>query len=150
MDKMRLVKKLIRKYGTNNPFELCEYLDFIVVKAPLSGIRGCCQRKQKNTIIYIDSRLPEYVQLFVCAHELYHALCHKDLNRLYMDTYTLMVSSKYEIASNQFAVCLLYPDDSELYELLEMPIERAAAIMGVEISEAEYRLNLVVKQLEKV
>ena len=143
MDKMLLARKLIQKYQTNNPFELCDYLNIMVIHLPLINIRGFFQYVLRNRIIYIDENLSEKEQTFVCAHELYHAIAHKDVNRIFMDQHTYQLSSRYEISADQFAVCILFPNDSDLTDYIDYPIEQIANMMGVPPHLAEYRMELI-------
>lgn len=143
MDKMLLVKKLIKQYGTNNPFELCDYLDIIVIQTHLVGVRGFFQYTIRNKIIYVDNTLSEHEQTFVCAHELYHALKHKNINRIFMNYYTHQIGCRYETAADHFAVCMMYPDDYELLDYLDYSLDTIAQILGVSTALAKYRIETI-------
>ena len=106
-----VVKLLTSKYHTRNPFELAQCLGFLVIPVPLVSIRGFYQHIKRNNIIYLDNSLNEATSKFVCAHEIAHALLHKDINRIFMDTRTLSVTSKYEMQADRFAVDLIYSDE---------------------------------------
>ena len=142
MDIKSLAEKLVRKYGTRAPFKIAEALGYIVLYAPLVGVRGFYQYLKRCHIIYLDPELDEDTARFVCAHELGHSLLHRGINRIFMDTRTFLVSSRYETEADQFAADLLY-DDYDLQDLLTFPLPTAAASMGVSEELATYRLQTV-------
>ncbi len=137
-----VVKKLTSKYHTHNPYEIAQCLGFIIIYAPLVGIRGFYQHIKRNHIIYLDDSLDEATSRFVCGHELGHALLHKSMNRIFMDTRTLSVSSKYETQANQFAVDLIYSDE-DLLEYQDCTISQIAYSLGLPESLVEYRLSAI-------
>lgn len=108
----KLVKKLIKKHGTNNPYHIAEGINLIIVKRPLNdSIKGFYQYFKRNKIIYINSNLPCYEQKIICGHELGHAILHPKLNIMFLEKNTLFIKNKYEIEANKFAAELLIPDD---------------------------------------
>ena len=143
MSKTLLVNKLINKYKTNNPFEICDALDYIVLQVSLIGVRGFYQYYDNSNIIYINLNLPEQVKKFVCAHELGHALMHKDVNAIYLDTRTFLKTSIYERQANIFAINLIYPDDSFIEEYKDCTISQAARCLNVSEELLEYRINQI-------
>lgn len=110
MDIKRLVNSLIKKYNTQDPFEIISNMNAIIVFCPLFGVKGFYQYFQRNNIIYIDEALSYKDKQFVCAHELGHMLLHKKSNAIFMDSRTQINTSKYEIEANRFAMCLLLSD----------------------------------------
>lgn len=144
MNQKRIVESLVRKFGSRNPFKIAEELGIIIIRTPLTGIRGFYQYIKRCRIIYLDSGLDEYTERFVCAHELGHAVLHRNHNRIFLDTCTSLKSSRYEREADRFAVDLLY-DDDDLREYMEHPIQAAADLMGVGTELAEYRLQSIMK-----
>lgn len=140
MEQKRLAESLAKWYGTRNPFEIAENLGYIVIRVPLSGIRGFHQYIHRCHIIYIGDELSESDARFVCAHELGHALLHKGYNRIFMDTNTFFVTNRYEIEADRFAVDLLF-SDNELQDFLEHPVQVVADCLGISTELAEYRLR---------
>lgn len=146
MDMKRLTESLVRKYGTRDPFRIAEEMDYTIISTPLVGVRGFYQYLKRCPIIYLDSELDERTARFVCAHELGHSLLHRGFNRIFMDTRTFVVTSRYEIEADRFAVNLLY-DDDVLQPYLSRSYECAAEYMGVSYELAEYRMGEVVSEL---
>ena len=140
---LSLAKKIYRKHRTNDPFQICREMGYIVLFVPLVGVRGFYQHIIRNNIIYIDESLPEHVQRFVCAHELGHSLLHRDSNAIYLDSRTFQVVGKYEKAANRFSAGLLYPDDGELLEYAEYSLERLARILGLPPELVEWRYGQI-------
>ncbi|WP_312694068.1 ImmA/IrrE family metallo-endopeptidase [Caproiciproducens sp.] len=141
MNEMALVDKLIKKYKTNNPFELCDALDYIVLQVPLTGVRGFYQYYKSNNLVYINLDLPDQVKKFVCAHEIGHALMHRNTNTIYLDTRTFLKTSVYERQANQFAINLLYPHDADFDEYRDCTISQTAKCLNVSEELLEYRLH---------
>lgn len=142
MDIKALASKLAQCQGTRNPFKIAANLGYIIIDTPLEGIRGYYQYLHRCHIIYLDNKLDEGARRWVCAHELGHSLLHKECNRIFMDTRTRMVTSRYEKEADCFAVDLLFGDD-DLQELLACPMPTVASCLGVSYDLAEYRMSTV-------
>lgn len=109
---------------------------------PLTGVRGFHQCIKRRHIIYLSDALNERDARFVCAHELAHAILHKGCNRIFLDSETLFVTSKYEIEADRWAAELLLPPD-ELEEALlyQYTIPQIASMHGLSVSLVEYLIN---------
>ena len=139
-----LATSLVDSHGTRDPFQIAHDFGIIIIETPLEGVRGFYQSVYGQQIIYVDNRLPELERLWVCAHELGHAMLHSGLNRLFMDRRTHMISSRYEVEADRFAVDLLVSDD-DLLEICDYPISTVAQCLGVSPDIAEYRLSGLTK-----
>lgn len=105
--------KLVNKLGTNNPYEICDYLNILRVnKAMHPEIRGCYQHFQRNQIIYINSLLSYREQIIVCCHEIGHAKQHSKSNMIFLERNTLFKKDRFEIEADIFASEILIPDGS--------------------------------------
>lgn len=142
MDTKRLANSLARKYGTRDPFRIADALGYTIIYTPLVGVRGFYQFLKRCHIIYLDSALDEETARFVCAHELGHSLLHRGYNRIFMDTRTFVVTSRYETEADRFAADLIY-DDYDLQAFLELSLPTAAASLGLSEPLAAYRLGSV-------
>ena len=108
MEYPRLIRRLFRKYKTNDPFVIAAALNITVWFLQLDAdCRGFALRTLKRKYIAINDGLSEAEQRVVCAHELGHLLLHKGLGYYFIDQKTLLRPGKYERQANQFAVCLL-------------------------------------------
>lgn len=101
------VKALVKRFGTANPFKICELLSVILVIKPLIDSKGVYKYFERNIIICIDSKLSYTEQLFVCAHELGHAIMHTKINTFFLKNYTFFSTDHYEIEANEFAKALI-------------------------------------------
>ena len=79
LDAKKAAQKAAAKFGTTNPFQIAGELGYVVLEVPLEGVRGFHLYTKRRHIIYISDVLNEWEKLWVCAHELGHALLHKDM-----------------------------------------------------------------------
>ncbi|RTE09311.1 ImmA/IrrE family metallo-endopeptidase [Paenibacillus whitsoniae] len=108
-----LINKLIRKYKTNNPFELAKCLKINVMFHDLGdNTRGFYTKKLRRRYIVIHNQLDENWQRFVCAHELAHDRLHPGISRFWIDESSFFVAGKFERQANRFAIRLLTAGDS--------------------------------------
>lgn len=106
------VRQLIKKYKTIDPFELADNLNIIVLFWYLHHeINGFYKLEQRNRFIVINKNLADEEQRFVCAHELGHAILHRNINTPFFRKYTFFSVDRIEMEANTFAVELLIPDD---------------------------------------
>lgn len=125
-------------FGTQDPFAICQQLGIEILFLPLGQMRGYCYSNENGTAVVLHNELSEHEAYVVCAHELGHVLLHSNLNRIYLDTSTFVCERKLENEVNAFAVCLLYPDDSELLEHCST-ISEMSVYMGVRLELAQLR-----------
>jgi Zn-dependent peptidase ImmA (M78 family) len=143
MDSKALAARLSKKYDTRDPFRLADEMGFIVVFAPLVGMRGFQQRIKRQNIIYINDELDERQQALVCGHEMGHHFMHRGMNRIFMNLNTQFVTQKFENEANLFSLELIFTDE-DLQPFLNRSITDAAAFMGVSIQLATWRMETVV------
>ncbi len=103
-----MAKKLVRKYHTNNPFELSEWLNIDVITLPLGQIWGFYKYVHRNKQIYINNGLNYENKIIVCSHELGHAVLHPRENCPFMRAYTYLSENRLEIEANLFGTYLLF------------------------------------------
>lgn len=103
-----IVKKLIKKYKTNDPFIIARKMNIEVWFRDLgSSTRGVYVRKLRRRYIIIHENLDEHWARFICAHELGHDRIHPGINRFSLDENSLYNAGKYERQANKFAIELL-------------------------------------------
>lgn len=124
-----VVKRLIHKYDTNDPYRLCWELGIKVFHKDLGSIMGIFQQSRRIQYIYINSALDDVRARQTCAHELGHSRLHADANACFLCTKTFMGTAKHEIQANIFAAELLIPDD--IKTRLDVSIQDVAAEFGV-------------------
>ena len=110
MDTKTIAVSLIRRFNTNNPFTIADHLNIIILYSDLKNTLGFFNKYKRSKFIHLNSRIPENLETFVCAHELGHAICHHDINTPFLKRHTLFSTDKIEREANKFAVELLIPD----------------------------------------
>jgi len=109
----KVILQLIRKFKTNDPFQIAEGLNIHVRYASFDdGTRGLYYRVLRRRFIVIHDGLDEHWQRFICAHELGHDRLHPGFSRFWLDEQSFHNAGKYERQANKFAVHLLTAGDS--------------------------------------
>ena len=62
------VNELKKKYGTNDPFVLCERLGIWVYIVPLGNVEGHYTYTKRKKVFFINENLNELQREFCCAH----------------------------------------------------------------------------------
>lgn len=105
---IKKVNSLIKKYETNDPFEIANALNIFVVNCQLGNVSGNYKYIKRGKWIFINSFIEEEAhRKVVMAHELGHAILHPKENCCFMGHQTLLLTSKIERQANIFAAYLL-------------------------------------------
>ena len=109
----KLVSYLKRKYGTDDPEEIADYLGVTIIRMPLEDVvAGFYKLLKRRKYIFLNSDIDDDVFLrVVLAHELGHAIMHPKENCACMKSKTLLLTSRIEKQANIFAAFLLIDDD---------------------------------------
>ena len=134
------VDNIVKKYGTRNPYEIAHALDVILIEVPLIGVNGFYQYYKRNHIIYINEDLNDIDKRIVLAHELGHLFLHPSTNTIYLNTYTELVTQRYEIEADTFASELLISDEM-LEEYNYYTIDKVASVLDVYPKHVKYKLD---------
>lgn len=118
------------KYGTSDPFRICEQKGIHIIYENLGGIMGYFNEFKRIKIIHLNQSLRSEEENFVCAHELGHALLHPNVNTPFLKRHTLFSVDKIEREANAFAVELLLPDEI-LKEYAECSLFQLGQIFGI-------------------
>lgn len=108
----RLVAYYTKKYQTNDPCVLADYLNVIVLYMPLGNTAGYYKYIKRRKYIFINSDINEdnFCRV-VLAHELGHAVLHRTENCAFIKKHTLLLTSRIEHEANLFAAYLLITND---------------------------------------
>lgn len=111
-----VVDNLVKRYGTSDPFELCQMLGIKILKEPLGNIKGFYQYCARNKFIHINNSLHDIEKKLVLSHELGHAVLHPRINIIFIQRETCFIGSRYESEAEIFATCLILKslDNAEL------------------------------------
>lgn len=128
-DAKRTAVELIEKYHTNDPFEIAEQLGVYTQVGPLGKIFGCCLTIAGERFIYINSDLDTPTQKMVAAHELGHAVMHREDYFFFNWIPDTLYRNMAEIEAHTFAVELLVPD-SVVLEHPGFTLNQLSALTG--------------------
>lgn len=96
MDIKAAVKQLTHKHKTNNPYELAQLLNIIVMYAELGSTWGYFTTYKRSKFIIINQNISEELQAYTCAHELGHSVLHKGVSTPFLKAHTLFSIDKIE------------------------------------------------------
>lgn len=114
----QIVNNLVKKYGTNDPFEIAEQKNIMIIEFDLHpDILGFYRYVRRNMFIFLNSCLDFYEKRFTCSHELGHSQLHPRINTPFLQRNTFFSTDKFEREANEFATyLLLYNENFEDYE----------------------------------
>lgn len=98
----RVVENLRKKYKTECPYELSNYLGVLVVTQPIGETLGMYKYINRNKVIFLNSNLNENEKRYVLAHEIGHAVLHPRSSCFFTNTKNLNKLKK-EYEANLFA-----------------------------------------------
>ncbi len=114
-------QKLIRMYGTSDPFIIAKKLGIeIIYSDALKQLKGMYQVIKRNRFIILNPKNSESMNRIVCAHELGHDQLHREFakNKSIQEFVLYDMTSRHEYEANVFAANLLI-DDKEMLEYIE-------------------------------
>ncbi len=144
-----IVNDIVKKYNTNNPFELANFLNIkIIYSEKLIVTKGFFKKINRNKFIFLNSNLDEVTCKIVVAHELAHSVLHENENiNVYNDALANIKGSRFEYEANIFVSHLLI-EDEKLFELLDENLDYKSIMYTLGIS---YEILIFkLKELNKV
>lgn len=131
---VRLANKLRNYYCTNNPLKLCKLLNFSVREINLNPkvYKAYITNPLGDPIISINKNYTEKSQRVLCAHELGHAILHKNS---FCNEFG-GTDTKREYEANLFAVALLFNENQ-----FDIPISKMSNYMLQEILNCNIELR---------
>jgi len=142
------VNKLVAKYRTRNPYEICDALGIHVSLKDLDNkVKAyyCCHSRVRN--IVLSHNVSEIDRRILVAHELGHDRLHKKIAPLvgFQETGMFIKSLPTEYEANLFAADLLI-DDDELRSFLgddDKTHSGVAGELGVPIELLDFKFRLM-------
>lgn len=125
-----LAEMLIERCGSNDPFAIAEMLGVRVVFEKLGKKAAFFTNMCNVPIIHMNEDISSEIRDFACAHELGHALLHRETNASWLAFHTYSNDCKLEREANQFAVELLMPDEF-VREFEEFSLYDIGVMVGV-------------------
>ena len=139
------ISHLIKKYGTDNPFELADAMNIAIFYEDLGTINGYYNKPLRMKQIHINNALDERMKKFTCAHELGHAVLHPDASTPFLRAKTFLSIDKMEIEANTFAVNLLI-SDQKISENGRLTADQLSRLLGYKKELIELRLKSYQKK----
>ncbi|MCR3758879.1 ImmA/IrrE family metallo-endopeptidase [Clostridium felsineum] len=136
---------LLDTYNTNDPYELCAYLNIKLIKVDSTNplLLGepalYIKNLHGNEVIFINNDLNYSYNKFYLSHELGHALLHPFIRNSFNSN--LINIDKMEHQANYFAIKLMKIKFNSI-ELHQMTLEQIASCLELP--------NGVLKQLVKI
>ena len=131
MDIKSCVKRVVKRYRTNDPFAIAEKRGILIITENLGNILGYFHTNRRIQMIHLNQSLDGPMKRFVCAHELGHAVLHPKVNTPFLRRSTLLSVDKIEREANEFAVELLVPDEDVFSTFRSATMQEVAARYGV-------------------
>lgn len=103
------VRKLVKEYGTSDPYRLLKYLDVKLIKTKLpASTWGFTLTSDNSVAVVINDLLSDNQQRFTVAHELGHVIEHPGVSTSFLRNYAKGGQiSKIEAEANYFAFGIL-------------------------------------------
>ena len=99
-DIKKIALHLIKKYNTQNPFEIADLLKIEYIIGPMGHYSGCYLYLKKHRCIFLNDELSESEKTFVMAHELGHAILHRTENCYFIRSKTFLSTAWIEKEAN--------------------------------------------------
>lgn len=104
----KFVRKIIKKYRTRSPFEICDKMGIKTLSYDLpEGVNALLVNVFSNYVIVINSNIDIVNHSIICAHELGHILLHKTTTSIQLERDSSAFVSKNDLEADYFANCLL-------------------------------------------
>lgn len=140
-DVKTIVKKLIKKHGTRNPFEIAEDLGIWVYIVPLGKVKGNYVYNKRKKAFFINENLSEIEMLFCAGHELGHAIMHTKSNVYFNNSNTFFNQLKHEVIADTFSAELII-DDNLLHKYENYSLETIAKCEGIDYKYLKLKFGL--------
>ena len=98
-------------HDTRNPFHIATENDIHILYEELGKNLGYFSNLFRIKTIRINDHADPFLQPFICAHELGHALLHPHAGTHAFNRNSFIANCKIEKEANLFAVELLFPDE---------------------------------------
>lgn len=129
MNVKNVVNGIVDKYGTRNPYELCDLMGIEVEWHHLIDVNGYSFEVFGVQQIILNDTLDESTERYVLAHEIGHTVMHSGFNGAYLMYCTGLAVNKIEKEADAFAAELLITDEF-LLENRDMTVGQLAQLTG--------------------
>lgn len=150
------VSRLKKKYQTDDPYEICKYLDIQVMERPMGKSPRSCKGfflvSSRCKLIVINSDLPDSIQRIIIAHELGHAVLHSDSAINTFHEFAMFEdTNRMEYEANVFAAEFMLSDDAAIESLeMQMDFYQTAKCLYVPPELLDFKLRILQCQGVKI
>ncbi len=112
----RLVRSLVTRHGTRDPFLLAERMGIFIYEEDFHKLKGMYRVILRRRCIFLNRHLDTDTRRIVCAHEIGHDRLHRAFaagNGL-QEFMLYDMASRPEYEANMVAAALLLPDEEVL------------------------------------
>lgn len=107
------VERLVRKFGTRDPYKIAEQLGIRILFEELGEIHGYYNKLKRIKFIHININTTEEEMVYILAHELGHAVCHPNENTPQHSAESITSELKIEKEADYFATKLIIDGSHE-------------------------------------
>lgn len=143
------VEKLKKKYDEPDPFRLCRAMGIVLLMEPMGtapdAVKGFFLERNRIRTITINSDMPKVIQRIILAHELCHAINHRNCGIHTFHEVTLFdQTSLLEKDANLFAAEYLL-NDQEVFEVLnqDTTFSSAASALYVPAELLDFKFRIM-------
>lgn len=112
-----VIDRLVKEYGTRDPFRIAKSKGIIVIEENLENIYGYYHRLKRIQFLHINKYLSDRNKIFTCSHELGHAILHPNENTPMLRDISFNNESKIEYQANYFALQLMMDGSHREYDI---------------------------------
>lgn len=139
-----VVEQLVQKYGTRDVYELCDCLGIVIRRVDLGRkLKGFFFYQSRIANIVIDINLNSVLERILIAHELGHAILHKEIAMMkgFQEMEVFDSTDYTENEANLFAAELQLEDYEVLEQLESHSFFQAAQALYVPAALLDYKFR---------
>ena len=151
------VERLQHKYRQDDPFRLCSDIGIMVDFEPMGTYEGACKgfflAQSRKRIITINADLPPHLHRIIAAHELGHAILHRESRGVtaFHDFALFDTVDQKEYEANLFAAEFLMSDRDVLERLnADVSFFSAASLLRVPPELLDFKFRVLKRKGYKV
>lgn len=142
------VSKLIKKTGSRDPYAICETLDVSIHIMDLKQrLKAYYFYQSRINNIVIDENVIEEFRRILIAHELGHAMLHKEIAMMKgfqeLEVLERRMDNPTEYEANIFAAELLLEDSAVLEKINEYTFFETARLLGVPAALLDFKFSIL-------
>lgn len=137
----KITEKILQKYQTVNPFELCAYKGIEVVHQTMPiSLKGYTTEYNRIKMILLNNKNTDQENYFTCCHELGHIFLKHNDNIFFYEKRTLHITNREETEADHFAIALIlkkYEDE----DTKDLTIDQLSRLTGIPQSKLQVYYN---------